>query len=138
MDINFELYKPQVGSGLSGFEGMRYQRGAGLGNIFKKFYSWILPIFKTHALPAIKSGAKTIGKEAIKSVANFANDAFEGQDIESSIKNRTNEAFSSIANDVKKQILEQQQTDSGLKRKKKTATLKRPNNCKARKFDIFD
>jgi len=138
MDIHFELYKPQVGSGLSGFEGSRYQRGAGLGNIFKKFYNWILPIFKTHALPVIKSGAKTIGKEAVKTAANFANDAFDGEDLETSIKHRTNEAFTSIANDVRKQIVEQQQIGGGLKRKKNTTSLKMLKKSKARKFDIFD
>lgn len=34
------------------YKGSPYQRGYGLGGTFRRFFSWLVPIFKEHALPA--------------------------------------------------------------------------------------
>jgi hypothetical protein len=60
-----QYYENQAGGEYPVFRGYANQRGFGLGGIFKTFYKFILPIFKTHALPAIKKGAAVVGTEAI-------------------------------------------------------------------------
>ena len=61
-----QYYTNQAGSGYPVFHGTRFQRGYGLGNIFRGLIRWITPIIKTHALPEIAAGSKEIGREAIK------------------------------------------------------------------------
>ena len=129
-----QYYRQKTGSGISAFQGARYQRGSGLGNVFRKFFSWILPVFKTHALPVITSGAKTIGREAIKSAANIATDSLNDVNFMSSLQNRSNEAI----NNLKNQYLQQQQ-GNGIKNKKRNCSSVR-NKRKRNKLshDIFD
>ena len=62
----------QRGGSISPFEGYAYQRGGGLGNIFKSLLRVVLPM--------AKSAGKTIGKQALKSGANAAADILEGRD----------------------------------------------------------
>ena len=47
------------GGGLGGFN---IQQGAGLGGMFRKFASWIIPIVKKYAVPTLKSWGNAIGK----------------------------------------------------------------------------
>jgi hypothetical protein len=134
-----KYYENQVGSGLSVFQGAKYQRGMGVGNIFKSFFNWILPIFKTHALPVIKTGAKTLGEEASRTAANLANDAINGDNIEESLKNRSSEAFNSLSTKMRNKFL--QQTGSGNKNKGKKRKINSINKNKIknrRMIDIFD
>ena len=43
-------------------------------------------------LPLVKSAGKTIGKEALYTGTNIASDMLSGQDIETSVQNRSREA----------------------------------------------
>lgn len=64
-----EQAKNQLGGNLKVYTGTTYQNGYGLGgilNTLRKSFSWILPILKTHAVPLLKSGAESIGREMIK------------------------------------------------------------------------
>jgi hypothetical protein len=55
--MNFkEYYENQAGSGFPVFTGYANQKGHGLGGIFRTIYKFILPLFKTHALPVLKRG----------------------------------------------------------------------------------
>jgi hypothetical protein len=54
--------------------GAKNQKGYGLGNVFRSFYRWIVPVFKTHALPLLKEGANAKGTETVKTIAKVAND----------------------------------------------------------------
>ena len=70
-----------TGSGLPVFMGYGNQRGHGQygqGGIFRALYNWILPLFKTHAIPLLKEGGKVIGTEVLKSSTNVANNAIIG------------------------------------------------------------
>jgi hypothetical protein len=51
-----EYYLNQAGKGYPVYVGTRYQRGHGLGSIFES-------LFKS-AVPLLKRGAKTLGREA--------------------------------------------------------------------------
>ena len=79
-----DYYLPQTGYGIDSiYRAPMYQRGYGLGNAFKRFFRWIVPIFKQHALPALKSGATALKDEALSSASNIVNDVLEGKDLKS-------------------------------------------------------
>jgi hypothetical protein len=108
-----EYYQNQSGGGLPVFQGYSRQKGHGLGNIFKSFYKWIIPIMKTHAMPVLKEGASVLKNEALKTVSNIATDALAGKQLSEAAKERTIEAVNSLSERV-------QQKGSGIKRKRKT------------------
>lgn len=115
MDFN-SYYLNQIGSGLPAFVGSRYQRGHGLGSMFKSLFRWISPIFKTHALPVLSQGAKTVGEEAIKTVAGIANDALSGKTLESSVQQRAKEAVDVLSEKAQKFL---KQDGSGFRKRKR-------------------
>lgn len=51
-------YLQQAGNGLPAFAGIRYQRGHGLGNVFRGM--------SRIAAPLLVKGAKTLGKQLLK------------------------------------------------------------------------
>ena len=75
-------YKNQIENPV--FRGAPYQRGHGFGDVFKKFFRWIVPIVKQHAGPI----ASSVGKEALKSAINIANDSLDGKNFTTSSKER--------------------------------------------------
>ncbi len=130
-------YKNQIENPV--FKGAIYQRGHGFGDVFKKFFRWIVPIVKQHAGPI----ASTVGKEALKSAINIANDSLEGKNFTTSSKERFKESLNNLSSKI----------GSGRKRKKKTKNIALPtqlkkvykkvkktkiNIIKKRKLDIFD
>ena len=44
------------------YKGVRYQGGYGLGNVFKRFFKWIVPIIKDKAVPVLKDVGKKVGE----------------------------------------------------------------------------
>ncbi len=129
----------QAGSGYPVFRGYSNQRGYGLGGIFKKFYKFIMPLFKTHALPMLKKGAEVVGTEAIKTAANIANDAISGQNIKEASQKHVHDAI----NNLSTQAQESLQSGSGRKYKKKVKKRKinisNKTKAKIRRLkDIFD
>ena len=133
-----KYYEDQIGSGLPVFQGAKYQRGHGLGSIFKSFYRWISPIFKQHALPVLKQGATTLGEEAVRTAANIANDALSGKKLERAAVDRAKEAVESISNKANN-FIKQSQVGSGYKRKgKKVSKSVSQKKNKRKRRDIFD
>jgi hypothetical protein len=128
-----KYYRDQAGSGVSAFHGTRYQRGSGLGNVLRKLYNWMLPVLKTHALPLITSGAKTFGKEALRSAANIASDSLSDFQFIDSFKSRSKEGINNIQKKIEDQI------GNGIKRKKKkTVSHNSRKKQKKHSHDIFD
>jgi hypothetical protein len=128
-----KYYENQSGRGLPVFRGAKIQRGYGLGNLFRSFFRWIAPILKTHALPVLKEGAKTLGTETVKAVANVATDAITGKNMENVVKDRSEEYI--------KSLIAKTQQGSGIKRKKKSKISQSSNKItkkKRSKKDIFD
>ena len=74
------------------FRGVRYQRGYGLGGVFRKLFRYIVPFVKEHGVPILK----TVGKTALNSATNLANDALEGKNIKESAKQRLKETFEDL------------------------------------------
>jgi hypothetical protein len=113
--------------------GLNYQQGAGLGTMFRKFASWVVPIFKKHALPVIESGIKTVGKEALDSAADVAKDIISGKNLKEASSERLISAIDNL-----KQKAENKLQGKGIKRKKKLKNLVIFKNKKTRFQDIFD
>ena len=51
------------------YRGAPWQRGYVLGGYFKRFLTWVIPMIKDAAIATAKSGAKTVGREALSGVA---------------------------------------------------------------------
>ena len=77
-------YVYQTGSGLNYYQGSPYQRGYGLGGLFRSLFRVAAPLFK--------SGVKAIGKQVFHSGVNLMNDISQGQDLRGAAKRRFKEA----------------------------------------------
>lgn len=72
----------------SGFIGLPYQRGAGLGSIFKRIFRTILPY--------AKSAGESIGKTLLSTGADIATDVVSGENLKSSVKKNTRKAAANL------------------------------------------
>jgi hypothetical protein len=75
-----DYYIHQAGKGYSVFAGRRYQRGHGLGSIFGGLLK--------AAMPLLKKGAETLGREALKTGLNIAGNVLQGRNIKQAEKSR--------------------------------------------------
>jgi hypothetical protein len=91
------IYDQKGAGGMPVYYWARYQRGMGIGSMFKSFARWILPVAKTHVVPVLKDAAKFVGSEAIKTAGNIATDAIDGKDLNESVKERSKESIGSIS-----------------------------------------
>ena len=66
-------YLSQVCHGIPYFSGARVQQGYGLGNLFSSIAKSVLPL--------VKKGAKTLGKQVLKSGVDFASDVLQGKNV---------------------------------------------------------
>jgi hypothetical protein len=92
-----KIYDQKGAGGMPVYYGARYQRGMGIGSMFKMFARWILPVAKTHVVPVLKDAAKFVGSEAIKTAANIATDAIDGKEVNESVKERAKESIGSLS-----------------------------------------
>ena len=92
-----KIYDQKGAGGMPVYYGARYQRGMGIGSMFKSFARWILPVAKTHVVPVLKDAAKFVGSEAIKTAANIATDAIDGKELNESVKERAKESIGSLS-----------------------------------------
>jgi hypothetical protein len=107
-----QYYLNQVGYG-NYFKGVQFQKGYGLGGVFRKFFTWVIPILRQHAVPA----AKAVGEEVIRSASNFAQDALHGKNVKSSALERIDESMKNLSKRAGVQTGE-----GSIKRRKKRKT----------------
>ena len=81
-------YLSQVGHGGPYFSGGHYQQGYGLGNILSAISKTVMPL--------IKSGAKAIGKQVLRSGVGFASDVLQGKNAKQAAIDRAKTASSSL------------------------------------------
>jgi hypothetical protein len=60
------------------FNGPAYQRGRGLGGLFGKIFRAAVPLLKGTVAPMLKTGAKAVAKEALRTGVGVAGDMLEG------------------------------------------------------------
>ena len=121
----------RAGNGLPYFVGIPYQKGYGLGGIFRNIFKWIMPIVREHALPV----AKSVGKELLRTATNVAQDTLNGEEFGQSTKRRLKESFKNISSKMHQ--------GEGLKLKpglsiKRVKSVSKNKKIKKRKLDIFD
>ena len=75
----------QKGGNLPAFHGSRFQRGYGLGSIFKGLFRW--------ALPHLQQGAKVLGKKALQTGVQVAQDVLAGENVKTATKKRAKQAL---------------------------------------------
>ena len=100
-----EYYTNQAGTGLTGFQGYRYQRGHGF---FGNLYSSI-----------IKPLAKYFGKKALSTGVQMGKDILSGQNFKESAKKRLIDLGEEAGYDGIKRAKQYFQTGKGRKRRRK-------------------
>ena len=75
----------QKGGNLPAFHGARFQRGYGLGSIFKGIFRW--------AMPHLQQGAKMLGKRTLQTGVDVAQDVLGGEYVKTATKKRAKQAL---------------------------------------------
>ena len=99
----------QKGGNLPAFHGARFQRGYGLGSIFKGLFRWVMP--------HLQQGAKVLGTKALKTGAQVAQDVLDGDDVKTAVSKRAKQALSDMTS--------QNSSQSGKRYKKERTTGKK-------------
>lgn len=132
-----DYYTHQVGHGLPVFEGPRTQRGSGLGGLLGGLFR--------SAVPLLKAGAKTLGRQFLRTGVGIAQDALEGKNIKSAAKARirsagtrlTNRALQSLS--ARANVGAQRTRSRRLKRKTQGRRVTSvPSKRAKRSLDVFD
>ncbi|GFX09158.1 uncharacterized protein TNCV_4167371 [Trichonephila clavipes] len=126
-----DYYVNQAGNGLSYYQGQSFQKGYGIGGCFKR-------LFRT-ALPFLTRGAKSVGKEVLKTGTQIVNDLLEGQNLEDAAKHRAKETGRKLAREAIKKADDMLGQGKKYKRKKRFSKHIIPSKArKAKGRDIFD
>ncbi len=83
-----DYYLHQAGRGYPVYVGTHYQRGHELGGIFGSVFM--------SAVPLLKRGAKTLGRESLKTGLNLASEVMEGQNVTKAGKSRLKSAGQNV------------------------------------------
>ena len=83
-----DYYLSQIGRGMPVFRGVRYQRGHGLGNVLRNLTKF--------ALPFLKKGLKAVGKQAVRTGMNIAQEAMQGQNIKAATKRHLSQGLTDL------------------------------------------
>jgi hypothetical protein len=107
------------------FQGLEYQKGYGLGGTFRKFFKWIVPLIKQHAVPALAE----VGKRALNTAADITKDVVAGKSFRDSSEQRINTSVEELKSDIEKKL-------EG-KGKGKKILIKKKKSSKFKSFDNF-
>ena len=144
-------YKQQAGGYIPPYIGVRYQRGRGLG-------SSLIAGLSRVAVPLLKKGVTTIGKQALSTGAQLAGDIISGKNVKKAVKRRAQQSgqkllktflsgqtgrggqslqtlFGIPVQTKRRRTTKKQQRK---KKKKTTTTRKRKRKIPGRRADIFD
>ncbi|GFW43333.1 uncharacterized protein F54H12.2 [Trichonephila clavipes] len=83
------LIKGQIGSGLTHYKGINFQKGYGIGGIFRQLFR--------AALPFLVKGGETIGKEVLMTGSRVASDVLSGENFKEAVKTRSRESGKKLA-----------------------------------------
>lgn len=128
--MDFKKYYSEQASGLDGFQGTHYQRGYGIGSLFKRFVRWVIPIIHQNAEPIVKQAVSSMSSNVSKGISNFVEDLKNKKPIGESAQSRINETMSNINKTL--------QTGNGKKRNKQSVKFKKTKHKKLYYKTIFD
>ena len=100
----------QKGGNLPAFHGAQFQRGYGFGYIFNGLFRG--------AMPHLQQGARVLGKKALQTGADAAQDVLAGENLKTATKKRAKQALGLPSQDSP-------QSGAGKKRYKKESTTKK-------------
>jgi len=112
----YDYYSQQSGNGLAVFKGATIQRGKGIGSFFSKMLRG--------AMPLLKSGAKTVGKQLLASGSNIANDVMNGENLKTSTAKNFSVGGKRLLNSLVKTLTEPEKPKQTRKRKRQTKNAK--------------
>ena len=130
------LLHSQYGAGY--FSGIPYQRGTGIGSVFRGLWRAIWP--------AVKKVGATAGRAALSSGADAAKDLLSGENMKTTLKKRGKQALGRTLEETGKSLQSgsgfgfktrrtRRKAIKGIKRKRKLPPKKR--RAKRQKRDIF-
>ncbi|GFX65158.1 uncharacterized protein F54H12.2 [Trichonephila clavipes] len=82
-------YAVQIGSGLTHYKDINFQKGYGIGGIFRQLFR--------AALPFLVKGGKTIGKEVLMTGSRVASDVLSRENFKEAVKTRSRESGKKLA-----------------------------------------
>lgn len=121
------------------FAGVRYQRGHGLGSIFGNIFRGLRSIF-----PSV---LKTVGRHALSTGVNIANDVLEGKKLKDAAVSHGLHGLKAAAGEVVPEIVETikqsarsdvDQSGSGSRKRKRSDSSNKKTNKRRCTRDIFD
>ena len=128
-ELRYESFFGQVGSGgivdlntlplyqrgHGYFAGFPRQRGAGLGDVFRRFWRFLKPIAKSLA-PVVTSAGKAIGEEGLATTARVLNDVVQGSSLKDAVANEGKEGVINLLGKAETKL--KSQRGQGRKRKR--------------------
>lgn len=110
-DILYNYYLQQAGSGLGPiYSGPIYQNGYGVGNVLAKLFRSVLPY--------LRSGAKRVAREALKTGADIVGDIDNNVPFKESVKNQSRAALKRITGGTYKDSAFADDLQMGRKRRR--------------------
>ncbi|GFS84341.1 uncharacterized protein F54H12.2 [Trichonephila clavipes] len=103
----------QIGSGLTHYKGINFQKGYGIGGIFRRLFR--------AALPFLVKGGKTIGKEVLMTGSRVASDVLSGENFKEAVKTRSKESGKKLAQKAIDRV--QSIVGKGQYKRKRTQTV---------------
>lgn len=103
-----DYYMEQAGNGLSVYRGIQNMKGHGIGSFLGGLFRSVIPL--------LRSGARTVGRQALKTTANVLGDMVEHRPFKESLKHRMNEAGDTLQHKLTSKI--QKMSGSGNKSRK--------------------
>ena len=130
-DLYEQYYAQQSGSGMPVYYGAHSQRGHGLG-------SFLSGLFR-RAVPFLTRGAKSLGKQALRTGLNIANDVVEGSSFKDLAMRHVPEGLKSWRDSGFGQSGsgKRRRRTHSTRRKKRKVTITKPANKKRSRSDIF-
>ncbi|GFS82634.1 uncharacterized protein F54H12.2 [Trichonephila clavipes] len=106
-------YAGQIGSGLTHYKGINFQKGYGIGGIFRRLFR--------AALRFLVKGGKTIGKEVLMTGSRVASDVLSGENFNEAVKTRSKESGKKLAQKAIDKV--QSMVGKGQYKRKRTQTV---------------
>ena len=113
-----KFFRSQYGGGGQFYKGLPYQRGYGLGNIFKTVMKFLAPV------------AKSVGRQALSTGAEIVGDWAGGTPLKQAAKRRGRKAVGNLARQAVSRMSASTQKGRGRRRKKGRSSVKKGGSRK--------
>jgi hypothetical protein len=135
-DALYQKYYSQTGQGnIPVFRGELYQSGYGIGGLLSGLFRSIIPMLGRTVKPLLKTGARALGKAALRAGKQVLKDSGTGkQTLKQSVRQAAKKELARLGKQGVSHVIEHFQT----KKRKLPAPKKSKVKRKKRKADIFD